>query len=133
MADALINLFVAAGLSAQKAKETAKNEILSKEFKNNIEKAKQANGEGEIDKSVGNLLYHVSTRLKDKKRTDFMIRYIAAKKINSEVQLTAALEYLKCNPVDPINIGDFEKACGVGVVVEPEDIEDEVNSSVVLV
>lgn len=38
MADALINLFVAAGLSAQKAKETAKNEILAEEFKNNIEK-----------------------------------------------------------------------------------------------
>lgn len=38
MADALIDIFVAAGLSAQKAKETVKNEILAKEFKNNIEK-----------------------------------------------------------------------------------------------
>lgn len=130
MADALINLFVAAGLSAQKAKETAKNEILAKEFKNNIEKTKQANGGGELDKTVGNLLYHVSTRLKDKKRTDFIIGYIASKKINSEPQLTAALEYLKSHPLDPINVAEFEKACGVGVVVDPEDIEDEVEQAI---
>eukprot|EP00057_Strongylocentrotus_purpuratus_P031662 XP_785259.3 PREDICTED: glutamine--tRNA ligase [Strongylocentrotus purpuratus] len=130
MADALINLFVAAGLSAQKAKETAKNEILAKEFKNNIEKAKQANGGGELDKTVGNLLYHVSTRLKDKKRTDFIIGYITSKKINSEPQLTAALEYLKSHPLDPINVAELEKACGVGVVVDPEDIEDEVEQAI---
>jgi len=38
MADGVINLFVSAGLSEQKAKETAKNETLASEFKMNIEK-----------------------------------------------------------------------------------------------
>ncbi|XP_071495236.1 glutamine--tRNA ligase-like [Diadema antillarum] len=130
MAEALISLFVSAGLSEQKAKETAKNEVLASNFKTVIEKAKQNNGGGDLGKAVGNLLYHLSTRLKDKKRADFLIRYITSKKIATEPQLAAALEYIKSHPVDPISMPEFEKACGIGVSVDPEDIEDEVERAI---
>lgn len=49
------------------------------------------------------------------------------------VVITAALEYLKSHPLDPINVAEFEKACGVGVVVDPEDIEDEVGNSLLYI
>lgn len=41
-------------------------------------------------------------------------------------QFTAALEYLKANPVDPIDTQDFEHHCGVGVVTSMEEITAEV-------
>lgn len=39
----------------------------------------------------------------------------------------AALDYVKGHPVDPINVADFEKECGVGAVVTPEEIEEAVS------
>lgn len=41
--------------------------------------------------------------------------------------LSAALEYLKTNPVDPIDTAAFEQACGVGVVISQEEIVGHVS------
>ena len=38
----------------------------------------------------------------------------------------AAMEYLMSNPIGEVNIKAFEEACGVGIVVTPERIEQEV-------
>lgn len=40
--------------------------------------------------------------------------------------LAAAIDYLMSNPVGDVDIKAFEEACGVGVVVLPEQIEVEV-------
>lgn len=40
----------------------------------------------------------------------------------------AALEFLKNNPEDPINQKEFEEACGVGVVITPEQVEEAVSA-----
>lgn len=40
----------------------------------------------------------------------------------------AALDFVKSHPQDPINQKEFEEACGVGVVVTPEQIEDAVSA-----
>lgn len=39
----------------------------------------------------------------------------------------AALEFVKNNPEDPINQKEFEEACGVGVVITPEQVEEAVS------
>lgn len=39
---------------------------------------------------------------------------------------TAALEYIKSHPQDPLDVKAFESASGVGVVISPEQIEDAV-------
>lgn len=39
---------------------------------------------------------------------------------------TAALEFLKSHPVDPIDVAAFELDCGVGVVITPEQITEQV-------
>lgn len=40
---------------------------------------------------------------------------------------SAALEYVRSHPLDPIDTEDFEQECGVGVVVTPEQIEEAVS------
>lgn len=42
--------------------------------------------------------------------------------------LAAALEFVKSHPQDPINQKEFEEACGIGVVITPEQIEDAVSA-----
>lgn len=42
---------------------------------------------------------------------------------------SAALEYVRSHPLDPINTEDFEQECGVGVMVTPEQIEEAVSLS----
>lgn len=44
--------------------------------------------------------------------------------------IAAALEYVRNHPEDPINQKEFEEACGVGVVITPEQIENAVSSQV---
>ena len=81
-----------------------------------------------------------------------LTEYICSRKINTEPQIagesvrrlvllkadycflqrgdSAAFEYLKTHPVDPVNKTELEQACGVGVVVTREKIEQEVASVV---
>nr|XP_006822206.1 PREDICTED: glutamine--tRNA ligase [Saccoglossus kowalevskii] len=125
MADNLVQLFTGIGLSEQKAKETIKNEGLAEDLRKIVIEAQNKIGSS-VEKTVGTLLYNIATRLKQKSRSSLLVEYIATKKISSEAQLTAAFDYFKSNPLDPIDISAFEAACGVGVVVTPEQIEEVV-------
>ncbi|XP_053325199.1 glutamine--tRNA ligase [Spea bombifrons] len=127
MADESVSLFTAIGLSEQKARETLKNEALSQTLREAILQTQAVSGPS-VDKVTGTLLYSVSSRLKDTKRLSFLVGYIANKKINTDLQLNAALDYVKAHPVDPIDVADFEKECGVGVIVTPEQIEEAVEA-----
>nr|XP_032637664.1 glutamine--tRNA ligase [Chelonoidis abingdonii] len=83
-----------------------------------------------VDKATGTLLYNVASRLKDQKRLRFLVGYVTSKKIVTDLQLSAALEYVRSHPLDPIDTADFEQECGVGVVVTPEQIEEAVEAAV---
>uniref|UniRef100_H3A9R5 Glutamine--tRNA ligase n=1 Tax=Latimeria chalumnae TaxID=7897 RepID=H3A9R5_LATCH len=125
----ILALFSAVGLSEQKAKETLKNESLSAALREAVKQAQGVLGSN-IDKSLGTLLYNVAARLKDQKRLGFLVGYIVGKKICTDLQLNAALDYVKSHPVDPIDTVDFERECGVGVVVTPEQIEEAVEHTI---
>ncbi|KAG7228220.1 hypothetical protein INR49_013383 [Caranx melampygus] len=130
MADTL-TLFTSIGLSEQKAKETLKNEALSSALKDAVTQVRGSpciHGPTGVDKTMGTLLYSMATRLKDMKRLAFLTESIAQRKICTELQLAAALDFVKGHPQDPINQREFEAACGVGVVITPEQIEDAVES-----
>lgn len=53
-------------------------------------------------------------------------KYIAESKLDSTQRVDAALEYVISHPNKELNAAEFEEACGVGVVVSPEEIEQEV-------
>lgn len=78
---------------------------------------------------AGMLIYHLATTIKPQisDKLLFVCDYIAKGKLDSTLRVDAALEYLLSNVNDlKINVGAFEKACGVGVVVTPEEVEQVV-------
>uniref|UniRef100_A0A8D1SY65 Glutaminyl-tRNA synthetase class Ib non-specific RNA-binding domain-containing protein n=1 Tax=Sus scrofa TaxID=9823 RepID=A0A8D1SY65_PIG len=124
-----LSLFTGLGLSEHKARETLKNTALSAQLREAATQAQQTLG-STIDKATGTLLYGLASRLRDPRRLSFLVSYIASRKIHTETQLSAALEYVRSHPLDPINTMDFEQECGVGVIVTPEQIEEAVEAAI---
>lgn len=131
MSESLISTFVLIGLSEQKAKETLKNENLSKlltEVINEASRHRNVENGNEFSKTVGKLLYQCATTIKQQIRQhlSLLIKYIATEKIDSELKLSAAIDYLLANPNDNVDIKAFENSCGVNVQITPEQIEKAV-------
>ncbi|XP_076646067.1 glutaminyl-tRNA synthetase [Halictus rubicundus] len=120
-----IKLFQSIGLSEQKAKETLKNEKVSNHLKLAIT---EANKYGIITPEIGILLYHLASKIKNQisDNLPFAAKYIAEKKLDTIQRVDAALSFLLHHIKETIEISNFEKECGIGVVVTPEEIETEV-------
>ena len=43
------------------------------------------------------------------------------------------MQYFLSNPVDKVDVAAFEAACGVGVVVTPEQVEQAVSTEQILI
>ncbi|EYC10419.1 hypothetical protein Y032_0055g2548 [Ancylostoma ceylanicum] len=122
------------GLSEQKVKETEKNAALSKQLSTIIAVAEEAlkqtgKSKDELTKQQGTLLYQLGTKIKPQcaGNIPLVVGYIISGGIKSEAQVTAALDYLLANAVHDVEVAAFEKACGVGVVVTHDQIEDTVS------
>lgn len=79
--------------------------------------------------SIGALLYHLASTIKSQiiQHLRFVASYIAEGKLDNVQRIDAALAYMLSNVNKcPYDIVEFEEACGVGVVVSPEQIEEEV-------
>ncbi|KAL3851861.1 hypothetical protein ACJMK2_015562 [Sinanodonta woodiana] len=128
MADETVALFIGIGLSEQKARETLKNDQLSQHLKQAILQAAAASPAAATDREVGKFLYHVATKMKSqvRKHQNFLVSYIATKKIITEAQLEAGMSYLLEHPLDPVDKKAFEEASGIGVVITPEQVEEAV-------
>merc|ERR1712223_7770 len=123
--DELTELFRGIGLSESKAKDTVKNANLSK----NLEEAIRSTQNAKISQAQGMLLYHVASKMKPqiKHHIGFLAKYVADGKLDNELRVNAALEFLISNASNKdIVTADLDKACGVGIVVTPEEIESAV-------
>uniref|UniRef100_A0A914VYG5 Probable glutamine--tRNA ligase n=1 Tax=Plectus sambesii TaxID=2011161 RepID=A0A914VYG5_9BILA len=124
-----VNELVWLGLSEQKAKETLKNAALTAVLKETVDLAKKhLPKDGAITKQQGTLLYQVGTRIKPQIKSfmDLVVKHICNGNIRNEPQVTAALEYLTSNVVSGVDEKAFMAACGAGVVVTEDQIEDQV-------
>lgn len=75
------------------------------------------------------LLYHLATKIKPQiaEKFSFICKYIANGKLDSTLRIDAALEYLlSCVNETAVDISKFETACGVGISITPEQIEQTV-------
>ncbi|XP_068758276.1 glutamine--tRNA ligase-like [Montipora capricornis] len=118
------SLFQSIGLSEQKAKETVKNEVLSARLESIINLAKEKSV-GDVEKSTGVLLFSLaSSGVKEDWQVKLITEYITSSKVTSSIQLTAAVDYMKANPVLPVDVASFEESCGVGVKITPDQVED---------
>lgn len=116
-------------LNDQKIKETLKNEQLSNFFVEIINLATKISKSAEpFEKGVSVLIYSLATKFKSqlKNRLEFLIDNIVNKKLLSDLQLTAAFDYLLSNPTDPLNEKQFNAFCGIGVVITPTQIKSTV-------
>ncbi|CAK1551825.1 unnamed protein product [Leptosia nina] len=110
------------GLSEQKAKETLKNANVTKFLL-------QILSEVDVQKlqpGVGLLLYHLATKIKPQSvgKLPFICKYIADGRLDSTLRIDAALEYVLSHlNEENVSIKEFEEACGVGIVVTPEQVE----------
>lgn len=117
-----VKLFQSLGLSEQKAKETLKN----KQVSNNLKLAiTEVNKYGTITPEIGILLYHLASKIKHQiaDKLPFVAKYITEKKLDTSQRVDAALSFLLSHVKETIDVSNFEKECGIGVVVSPEEIE----------
>uniref|UniRef100_A0A2K6WLB3 Probable glutamine--tRNA ligase n=1 Tax=Onchocerca volvulus TaxID=6282 RepID=A0A2K6WLB3_ONCVO len=122
-------------LSNDKVIETQKNSALTQRLSQIVDIAKEElkiTGHGDVaTKQQGTLLYHVGTRLKPQcqQHTPLVVRHIMNGNIRTEPQLVAAIEYLLNNAVKGIDDEKFLDACGVGIVVTAEQIQNQVREA----
>ena len=127
--DNLLELFTSLGLSEAKAKETIKNGTLSKNLEDAITVAKSSNPQ--LSSAQGMLLYHIASKIKPqiKHHMAFLVDYVATGKLDTELRVNAALDFVLQHANEKsLNSAAIDEACGVGIVITPEEIEKEVES-----
>ncbi|KAL1914930.1 uncharacterized protein VTP21DRAFT_7846 [Calcarisporiella thermophila] len=123
--DDLVELFQKVGLSEQKAKETAKNKKLAPNLRDAI--AEAGFTETGCDKPKGVLLYTLASTITKEAlpHLAYIARAIRDDRLQTADQVSAAIKFAaQSGPT--IEDGSFDEACGVGVVVSPEDIKREI-------
>lgn len=139
-----VRALVELGLSEQKAKETLKNAAVTKTLKAILHEVGfqvclkigfygcflQTRGVVLPD-GAGILLYHLATKIKPQilHHLSLFVKYVVTKKLDSTVRVDKAIEF-GLSHIDSIDTGEFEKYCGVGVVVTPEQIEKAVEKQI---
>ena len=106
---------------------TVDNIVKNKKVSERLAEVLNIAGVKECDRTIGNLLYALSTKLPEQvySKTNLVTELIVSLKVKSNKQLDAAINYLKVNShLEAINQGELETASGVGVVVTPEEIKE---------
>ena len=126
-------LFEEIGLSDSKAKETIKNVKLASNLQKVIELAKCNKSSGNDLIAIGPLLYHVASKMKPQVfevGAPIVVEYIVGKKLDSELRVNAAIEFILKNQQGKIDRNSLDEAAGVGVVVTPEQVEMAVEKAI---
>lgn len=126
----MVERFKLLGLNEQKAKETLKNANVTKVLLAALDEVQLQS----LPLGAGILIYHLATKIKPQtmSKLNFICQYIASGKLDSTLRVDAALDYLLGNINEAnVNIEEFEKACGVGVIVTPEQVEQAVEKHMV--
>lgn len=131
MADDTLAKFIKLGLSEQKSKETIKNVNVTK----NLLTALEGVDLSKLPEGAGMLLYQLAAKIKPQvvDRISFIAPYVVTQKLDTVQRVDSALEYvltLAQKKEATVNAADFEKFCGVGIVVGPEEIERVIESYV---
>lgn len=115
------------GLSEQKAKETLKNTNLCKTLFTAVDCVPKGS---EFVHGEGLLIYGLCTKIKQQISThlEFLVQNILDRKLDTSLRVDAALDYLLTKGTREIDNLEFEKACGIGIVITPDDIDRAVES-----
>lgn len=120
-------LFLNFKIDAKTVQNILKNAKISFKLEHLIHKTGQTEG----TKAAGELLYHMSTKCPEiiQDSEEFLCKKIASGDLAKKAQLDAAFDYLKSlDDRSNINIEEFNKACGIGIVVTEEEIKKLIDS-----
>ncbi|KAJ4709921.1 Glutamine--tRNA ligase [Melia azedarach] len=121
-----LELFLKIGLDERTAKNTVANNKVTANLTAVILEAAVTDG---CDRKIGNLLYTVATKYPANAlvHRPTLLHYIVSSKIKTPAQLEAAFSFFASTGSEEFSVNEFEEACGVGVEVSREDIEQTVN------
>ncbi|KAJ6431833.1 hypothetical protein OIU84_019164 [Salix udensis] len=121
-----LELFLKIGLDERTARNTIANNKVTNNLNAVIHEAAVTEG---CDRTIGNLLYTVATKYPANAlvHRPALLGYIVTIKIKTPAQLEAAFSFLSSTASERFELKEFEEACGVGVEVSEEDIEQTVN------
>ncbi|KAF3973878.1 hypothetical protein CMV_002729 [Castanea mollissima] len=121
-----LELFLKIGLDERTAKNTIANNKVTANLSAVIHEAGVTDGCG---RTVGNLIYTVATKYPANAlvHRPTLLQYVVSSKIKTTAQLDAALSFFGTTASEDFKLNEFEEACGVGVEVSVEEIEQAVN------
>ncbi|KAI3453042.1 hypothetical protein Pfo_009705 [Paulownia fortunei] len=121
-----LDLFLKIGLDERTAKNTVANNKVTANLTAVIYEAAVTDG---CDRTVGNLLYTVATKFPANAlvHRPTLVKYIVSSKVKTPAQLEAAFSFLAATASDNLNVDNFEAACGVGIEVSLDDVENAVD------
>ncbi|KAF2322587.1 hypothetical protein GH714_019211 [Hevea brasiliensis] len=121
-----LELFLKIGLDERTAQNTIANNKVTANLTAVIHEAGVTEG---CNRTIGNLLYTVATKYPANAliHRPTLLGYIVSLKIKTPAQLEAAFSFLSKTASESFKLNEFEEACGVGVEVSVEDIEQTVN------
>lgn len=101
----------------------------------NLTAALEECGGAPLPDGAGMLLYHMASKIKQQivHQLPLLVRYIVERKLDNTVRVDFALEYLlkTGHQGSDVYLPEFDKYCGVGVVVTPDEIDRAVESVIV--
>ncbi|XP_053672698.1 probable glutamine--tRNA ligase [Anopheles nili] len=118
------------GLSEQKIKETLKNTTLTATVNRAFSYLPL---DVELNATQKSLLFQACSKIKPQSAQflELIVRKIVLLKLDTSLRVDAALEYVLANVTKPtFDEAAFDAACGVGVVVTPEEIERAVETAI---
>ncbi|KAK9998249.1 hypothetical protein SO802_017852 [Lithocarpus litseifolius] len=121
-----LDLFLKIGLDERTAKNTLANNKVTANLTAVIHEAGVSDG---CSRTVGNLIYTVATKYPANAlvHRPTLLQYVVSAKIKTTAQLDAALSFFGTTASEDFKLNEFEEACGVGVEVSVEEIEQAVN------
>lgn len=121
-----LDLFLKIGLDERTAKNTIANNKVTANLTAVIHEAGVTDG---CSRTVGNLIYTVATKYPANAlvHRPTLLQYVVSSKIKTTAQLDAALLFFGTTASEDFKLNEFEEACGVGVEVSVEEIEQAVN------
>ncbi|KAL1723376.1 tRNA synthetases class I, catalytic domain-containing protein [Schizophyllum commune] len=125
-----VPLFEAIGLPHAKAVEAAKSAKQAAALKDIIEKYQLDKREPKLEEKQAGLISAFAGQVGKAQNTteearDFVVDKILEGKLKTTDQAVAAAKYVETNP-PPIDIQDFDKECGVGFSITPEELYKQI-------
>ncbi|KAL1760102.1 tRNA synthetases class I, catalytic domain-containing protein [Schizophyllum commune] len=125
-----VPLFEAIGLPHAKAVEAAKSAKQAAALKDIIEKYQLDKREPKLEEKQAGLISALAGQVAKAQNTteearDFVVDKILEGKLKTTDQAVAAAKYVETNP-PPIDVQDFDKECGVGFSITPEELYKQI-------